>query len=172
MLMAGAAVSGIAKQILLLPFLDHLLFFVQRVVARAGGNHRRDRLLAGPSAAGTELVVRVIILQFFGRSRFHTPLTFVSAQGDEDFSVLGAVRKKRCGGVPSSTPHKPLCSVTRSGRKKIITLPRGPLQLSPCQQVNMQVKHRLPGIGAIVLYQAEASFGQPPFAGQLTSYTK
>lgn len=127
MLMAGTADSDIAKQILLLPFLDHLLFFVQRVVARAGSNHCRDRLLAGSSAAGTELVGWVVALLFSGRSRFHTPLTFVLAQGGEDFFVLGAVRKQQCGGVPSSTPHKPLCSVTRSGRKKIITLPRGPL---------------------------------------------
>jgi len=95
---------------------------------------------------------------------------FHDIRSDEDFSVLGAVRKKRCGGVPCSTPHKPLCSVTRSGREKIITLSRRPLQFTSGKQVDVQVEHRLPGIGAIVLYQAEATFGQPTFVGQLASY--
>lgn len=74
--MTGAGESGIAKQILLFPFLYHLLFLVGRVVAGTGRNHGKLRLLTGTSAADAELVGRIMLLLFFFRSRFHTPLTF------------------------------------------------------------------------------------------------
>lgn len=75
------------------------------------------------------------------------------------FSFLSAAHKQWRGGVHIVTSHKSLRGVLRSGRKETITmLARGPLQLSPCQQVDMQMEDRLSGIGTVVLHQAEAAF--------------
>jgi hypothetical protein len=111
--MSGAAfgclvVSGIAEQLLLLPLLDYLLFFVQRVVARAGGDYGGGRLLATSPAAGAELVGNLIILRFSGWSRFHTPLTFTVSAVMRILSFLSAACKQRHGGVHLGTSQTSL----------------------------------------------------------------
>ena len=64
MVMVGITGSGI-KQFLLFPFFHHQLLFADRVVAGAGGDHSKLRLLAGTSTADAEFVERVVLLLFF-----------------------------------------------------------------------------------------------------------